>query len=178
MPSPISKADFAPVIEFDKNQPRPQRIFQAADRMISAFEAADRMLVSAIDVHIDPILMLEDVETSSLKIWLHNVLVATDDQALKELNWKRQVGSYLLKAKFVLIDFLNKSIRADDRHRLAQLRADLMTLAQETDVRYLPDYAPVPIPELLDRLAEMVDAKARLSGSDRVKYRRGRGSDV
>jgi hypothetical protein len=58
------KADFAIVIDFARDEANPQRIFQAADALITAFQEFDRMLVKSIDSSIEPILILEDIEWS------------------------------------------------------------------------------------------------------------------
>lgn len=163
------KADFAIVIDFARDEARPQRIFQAADALITAFQELDRALVQSIDSSIEPVMILEDVEASALKIWLRNVLNASDDQALKELDWKPQVGKYLVKAKFILLDFVNHRIEVDDQHRLAVLRQDLNQLAQETDVRHLPDYAAVSASDLITSVTSISDAKSRLSKRDRLR---------
>jgi hypothetical protein len=163
------KADFAIVIDFARDEASPQRIFQAADALITAFQEFDQTLVKSIDSSIEPIMILEDIEASSLKIWLRNSLQASEDQALKELDWKPQVGKYLVKAKYILLDFVNHKIKVDDDRRLVQLRQDLNQLAQETDVRHLPDYAPVSGSELITNVASVSGAKARLSKKDGLR---------
>ena len=103
-------ADFAIVIEFVREEGSPQRVFRAADSLITAFQELDRSLVKSIDANIEPIMILEDIQAGSLKIWLRSGLQATEDQALKEINWKPQVGKYLVRAKYVVLDFINKRI--------------------------------------------------------------------
>lgn len=163
------KADFAIVIDFARNEARPQRIFQAADALISAFQAFDRTLVRSIDSNIEPIMILEYVEAGSLKIWLRNVLKVSDEQAIKKLDWKPQVGKYLVRAKYVLLDFVNHRIEVDDTRRLVQLRQDLNRLAEETDVRHLPDYAPVSASDLITSVTSISDAKSHLSRNDGLR---------
>lgn len=162
------KADFAIVIDFVRDEGSPQRIFQAADALITAFQEFDRLLVQSIDTSIEPVMVLEDVEAGSLKIWLRNLLNAADDQALKGLDWKPQVGKYLVRAKYLLLDFVNQRIEATDASRLAQLRKDLARLAEETDVRHLPDYAPVSAAELIESVVDVSDAKSRLLSRDQI----------
>lgn len=165
-----AEADFALIIDFDKTQPRPQRIFQAADEMISAFERFDELLARTIDTHITPVLMLEDIESGSLIIWLRNLLKAADDQALREINWKPQVGQYLVKAKYLAIDFLNRRIEATDRSRIEQLQSDLLRLAEDTNARHMPGYAAPAVPELISSLSAMAEARRRLARTDRMEY--------
>ncbi len=85
-------------------------------------------------------MMPEEIETGSLKIWLKNQLETVDDQALKELNWKPIVGSYLVKAKYAIIKWCNKGELNENKESLLELSNEIKQIAQETDVRHLPDY--------------------------------------
>lgn len=127
------------------------------------------MRVKSIDANIEPIMLLEDVEAGSLKIWLRNVLKATDDQALKEVDWKPQVGRYLVRAKYLVLDFVNQRIEVSDANRLAQLRQDLVKLAEETDVRHLPGYAPASASDLITSVTDFSTAKSRLLKRDSIR---------
>lgn len=161
-------ADFAVVIDFDKAARNPQRIFQTADAIITAFQKFDESLVRSVDASIEPTTVLEDVEAGSLKIWLRTVLEASDDQAIKELDWRPQVGKYLVKAKYILLDFINQRIEATDAKGLAQLRSDLNKLAEDTDVRHLPDYAPISSADLISTVSSVSSAKGKLAKTDRL----------
>ncbi len=169
MPDFPAKADFAIEIDFDRGAARPQRVFQTADALITAFQHFDRTLVQSVDSNIEPVLVLEDIEVGSLKILLRNILNIVDDQALKDLDWRPQIGKYLVKAKYVMVDFLDRRIELDDdRKRLAALRNDLALLAQETDARHLPDYPAVPASDLISCATKIAEAKAVLSKNDQL----------
>ena len=94
------RADFAIYIDFDKESPNPQRVFQSLNDLIVAFQKFDRVLCQTIDSNIEPVMMLEEVEVGSLKVWLRNALQAIEDDGLKTLDWKPLVGKYLVKAKY------------------------------------------------------------------------------
>jgi hypothetical protein len=91
-PIPPSTADFAIYIDFKKGEGNPSRIFQTADAIIRALHRLDLTLCAAIDSKIEPVLILEEIETGSLRIWLKEFLAAIDDDALKKLDWKQVVG--------------------------------------------------------------------------------------
>src|SRR5438132_12178963 len=101
-------ADFALEIDFLPSSPDPARVFRSMTQLIDTFQRFDRELVQTIDLHIEPVMLLEDVEAGSVKSWLRAVLNATDDTGLQELNWRRIVGGYLVSAKYLLVDFLNR----------------------------------------------------------------------
>lgn len=164
------KADFAIYVNFDKDAPNPQRIFQAVGDLISAFQKFDKILCQTIDSNIEPVMMLEEVEIGSLKIWLRNVLQATDDADLKKLDWKPTVGKYLVKAKYLAIEFLNSGIDENKKERIEDFGKKLASIASDTDVRHLPDYKAPLIGDLATSLREISDAKGSLSGKDSISY--------
>lgn len=170
------EADFAIKIDFNRGEKHPERIFKAAEEVISAFQSLDRSLITAIDSKIEPILVLEDVEAGSVKVWLRNVLEAVDDDALKGLEWKKQIGKYLVRSKYICIDFLNKRIALEDRTKesdqraLVDLRKKLRAEAEKTDVKHIPDYYEVPTSDLLQHLSRISQAKNLLSDKDELSY--------
>ncbi len=160
-------ADFCLTIDFKKGEESPTRVFSAATELIHAFEALDKVLARSIDSSISPVMMLEDVEVGSLKIWLTNALRSTDDQALKELDWRPAVGKYLVKAKYIVLRWVDE----DDAPRsLQDLRRDLRALATETDVRRLPDYAPPDPAGLIEVARQLQSAKKMLGKNDRIFF--------
>jgi hypothetical protein len=168
-------ADFAIYIDFKKNITNPQRVFQASASLISAFEKMDKVLCSTVDSRISPLMMLEEIEIGSLKIWLKSKLESIDDNALKDLNWKQIVGTYLVKAKYLMIDFLNKDEKQNDRDSLLVLSKRIKQIAEETNVRHLPDYKMPDIRDLVDVMQDVSTAKNYLDKQDKLQYLQGSG---
>ena len=73
--------------------------------MIAGFEQLDETVTPSVDSKIESVLLLEDIEAGSITIWLKNILKAIPDEGLKDLEWKKAVGTYLLKAKYVALRF-------------------------------------------------------------------------
>jgi hypothetical protein len=163
-PVPPPDSDFSFTIGFQKGQGDPRRVFDAASALIDAFEVLDKALVDSIDVTISTLMVLEDVEASSLKAFFKNVLQRVDDEGLKTGDWKLLVGHYLVKAKYIVLEWCDKEgpTSVDD------LRGALVRLAQETDVRQLPDYAPVSEGKLLVAMDRIQRAKGELDSNDRL----------
>jgi hypothetical protein len=110
--------------------------------------------------------LLEDVEAGSLRVWLKNILLRTDDEAIKDFDWKKQVGKYVVKAKYIVLEYL------DDKDaslpRLEHMKRALQKLAEETDVRHLPDYPPINEKDLIAALDKLQAAKKELEKGDRL----------
>jgi len=164
------KADFCLEIDFDKHSENPSRVFKTMTELIESFQTIDKILVSSVDTKIDTILMLEDIESGSLRSWLVNVLKAVDDDALKNMDWKRQVGKYLLKGKYFLIDFLDKRTIISDKDEIISLQSELLKAAEETGVRHIPTYEQITPAKLIESIGNINQAVGNLSPKDKAKY--------
>jgi len=164
------KADYCIEIQFEKGSKDPSRIFRTMHEMIETFHEFDRSLVRAIDSNIEPILILEDIESGSIKSWLSNILEAIDDDALKNLDWKPAVGKYLVKAKYISIDFLNGKTKISSASEIGQLEDKIYEIAKETDVKWLPIYEKIPTIKLLHSLERISSSLSHLQKNDSASY--------
>ena len=169
------QADFAFFIDFKKGEGPASRVFSATHDFIKACERLDRELVSSIDTSIETVMVLEDIEALSLKTWFRCVVSATDDQALKDLDWKPLVGKYLVRAKYVVLRWID-----DDSapRSLPDLRREIQRLAAETDVRHLSDYAPVDPTALVSAVQDFQGVKDHLVEGDRASLIVPDGDDL
>lgn len=159
--------EFAIIVDFKKEEGSPTRVFSTASAMVEAFERLDHSLVRSVDTSIRPQMVLEDVEVSSLKAWFKNVLRAADDQALKGMDWRPAVGKYLVRAKYMVLRWMEDE---DPPKTLPDLRENLRELAEETDVRRMPFYDPPDTKDLIDFASRVQKAKAKLGADDRLRY--------
>lgn len=164
-PEDPGDADFALIVDFKKGVSSPTRVFLATADFIRAFESLDHALVKSIDSNIIPVMMLEDVEIGSLKIWLKYALRSTDDEALKSLDWKPAVGKYLVRAKYMFLRWLESDTSP---RSLPDLRKEIGSLAKETDVRQLPDYSLPDAAELIEVAQQVQKVKNRLGDEDKI----------
>lgn len=176
MPPIVQDDLFALRIEFQRDSRDPSRVFRSMTALIEAFAALDRELVQSIDVHVEPIVLLEDIEASSLKVWLKTVLEAVDDTGLKEGSWRKVVGAFLHKAKYRIIDWTQGKTSITDRSDIQQLEAELLRSAEETDIRRLPAYMPVPSDRLLRSLQAINNSLAQLSNADKAELQTPEGT--
>lgn len=158
-------ADFAFYIDYDSSKGSASRVFKATHDFIVACERLDKGLVSSIDSNIETVLMIEDVEAASLKTWFRHALDSTDDQAIKEMDWKPAVGKYLVRAKYLVMDWMDNSSTPKN---LPELKESLRKLAEETDVRHLPDYAPASTETLVNAISDFDNVKGSLLPTDRA----------
>lgn len=166
-PGPPSDAAFALQIDFQRGSDNPQRVFQAADAMIRAFQGLDRTLCAAVDSRIEPVMVLEDIEVGSIKVWLANLLRRIDDEALKDLDWRPLVGKYLVRAKYAVIHWTNRS---GSDGNISALAHEIRMIAVETDIKHVPDYAPPSILELVQSVRSIDEAKGYLNPGDKMMF--------
>ena len=170
------QADFCIEIDFKKGTEAPSRVFRALSDLIDAFHTFDLDLISSIDSKIEPVILLEDIETGSIKTWLRYVLTAVDDEAIKKLDWKPAIGKYLVKAKYLLIDFTKEKTEISDKNQIKQLQDELLNLAKETDVKSIPDYQSVSVEKLLQNIKAITQSASGLNPEDKLIYRTGEGA--
>lgn len=166
----LQKADYCLEINFKKGSESPSRVFRSMYELIETFQAVDRSLVKSIDNNIQTLLILEDIESGSIKTWLSNVLNAIDDDALKNLDWKPAVGKYIVKGKYFIIDFLNGRTGISNINEVKPLENKLHELAKETDVKWLPAYEPVSKRELLEGIQKISSNIEHLTSEDSASY--------
>jgi hypothetical protein len=94
-------------IEYEKSSIAPSRIFRAAAELIDAFYSVECDLAKSINADISPVILLEEIHSGSIWIWLKTVLENTSDDALLNLDWKPLVGQFLVKGKQKILEFLD-----------------------------------------------------------------------
>lgn len=114
------RSDFALYLDVKRGEGPASREFSATHQFIQACERLDREPVGSIDTNIETVMVLEDIEASSLKTCLRNVLQAIDRGKYLILKWIEEDGA---------------------AHDLPTLGREIQKLAAETDVRHIPDYA-------------------------------------
>jgi len=167
------ESEFCVKIDFQKGTENPERIFQAMSDLIQSFKQIDQDLSSSIALKLESKLILQDIEVGSLQTRLRSLLESIDDNGLKELDWKKLVGAYLVKGKYQIIKFLEEKQQVNDRSQIEELRQSLIQLAQETNIKQLPFYRPVSEARLLKDLQELGNSMLPLRKEDIVNFSGG-----
>ena len=144
--------------------------------MIDALQTVDQSLITSIDTKLEPVLLLEDVETSSVKAWLRQALESVDDEGLKKGDWKAIVGGYLVKAKHLIIRFLDQKTDIKSSQDIETLERELWELAEQTDVNRFPAYEPISRERLVRDIDKLNSALAPLNDNDKAEFITGEGA--
>lgn len=70
----------------------------------------------------------------------------------------------------IIIDFLQKKSDIKGVQEIEELEKDLLQLAEETDVRLLPAYEPVPREKLIRSIEKINTALAPLNDNDKAEF--------
>ena len=162
--------DFCIEIQYVKESEDPSRIFRAMSGLIDSCQSLDSHLVKTIDINLEPVLMLEDIATGSLKTWLSNRIKQVPDDSLYNLDWKPLIGQYLVRTKYVIIDFLAGKTSITNIKELKPVIEKIFSLAEETKVRRLPAYTPPEAKYLLEGIRDISTSLSTLSKGDSAIY--------
>jgi len=164
------KNDFSIIIDFDKNSPNPSRIFKSMASLIETFEQFDNDLVKHINNKIETVLILEDVEKGSLKTILANALRKVPDDAIKDLDYKKIIGHYLLKAKYIVLNVLEGKTLLTDATEIDLIEMELEKAANETEINLIPTYVPINKKTIIKNIDNINTSLDILSEKDKVSY--------
>lgn len=165
-----AQADFCIEIDFQRGSESPSRVFRAMSELIEAFQAMDATLIESIDPRIDPVTVIEDIEAGSIRAWLRYTLHSIDDTAIKDLNWKRAVGAYLVKGKYFVLDFMREQTEISSKEQIQQLESQLLTIAEQTNVTHLPAFSAANRQRLIPNIGRITNALSHLGDQDRAIY--------
>jgi len=157
-------------LTFAKGTEAPSRLFRALAELIEAFHELDKAFVRSIDVKIEPLVLLEDVETGSLKNWLRNVIESIPDEGLRDLDVRGIIGNYLVKAKYKVLSFISNRDTITSKEEIDLLVEELRDLAEETNVKTFPHYEPIPPHLLLRGLRGVAQPLVYLREEEKVLY--------
>lgn len=158
-------------IDFEKNSESPSRVFRTMSELIDTFEFFDKDLVRSIDPRIETIALIENIETGSIKAWLANKLLLINDDALKNLDWKPQVGQYLVRAKYFTVSYLQGKTQISTKEQIEELEKGILDIAIQTDVTHVPAYSPPNRAKLLENVKKISNSLQHLHPTDKAFYR-------
>ncbi len=164
------ETDFCITIDFDKQSENPARVFQTMTELIQSFQKFDSKLIKGLDARLEPTILLEDVETGSLKTWLSSILNGIPDEALKTMDWKPIIGQYLVRAKYIVLNRIDGRVDITDAKVIEEIQYELVEEARKTDVKLLPHYEPLPLPKLIRSIEDINNSLLHLSKKDKAYY--------
>lgn len=162
---------FEIIIDFDKTENHPERIFKCLSSIIEDLNYFDSLVCKTIPSKIKADTLLEDVEKGSIKVILKNVLESIDDEGLQNCDAKKIFGNYLCKAKYLFIKFLEEPQNLKNPDKLSSLREDIFQLSNEADNRILPVYGKINTSDLVKNIYDINTSFGMLTNKDKIKFK-------
>lgn len=134
-------------------------VLSGAMSLIAALDGLDHALLSSIDTNLEPVSILNDIQHSSLKILLARALKGVSDDAINNLEWKKWVGSLLVKGKHWLLARLDADSPEINR-ALIELSGDYKSAPS------LIGYDPPSLTDVRAAMDAVSKARANLSGQE------------
>lgn len=157
-------------IEFIRGEGDPTRIFRSMTSLINIFQEMDGHLAPILGAAVKTSLILEDVESSSLKSKLRTVIESIPDEPLKNADIKKLIGHFLLMAKHKIIDWCNDVSEISDRNKVVELERVIELLAAETNIKIIPAYGNLSVAVLLKDIKKIKDATDPLNEGDHATF--------
>lgn len=175
MKNEIEYGLFELIVEFEKNSGNPSRVFKTMTGLIEAVQSLDTHLSFSLAPTIRTGIVLQDIQTGSLKARLKNIVEDLPDEALKKGELKPIIGHYLLKAKHKVIDWCSDKNEIADKEEVKQLQTDIRQIAASTDIKVLPDYSEPNTENLLLDINDIRSSLAHLEENDTATFQSDQG---
>lgn len=159
---------FEIVVEFKKGSGDPARVFKTMTGLIESVQSLDGHLAYSLASTVTTKIVLQDIQASSLKAKLKNIVEDIPDEALKKAEVRPIIGHFLVKAKHKVIDWCEGREKIADTIEIKQLQSDIKQLAVETDIKQIPAYTEPDTESLLIDINSIRDALANLEIDDDV----------
>jgi hypothetical protein len=170
MAEPSVGTQFDLYIDFEKSEGSASRVFHASAGLIDAFTKFDVALSGMVSIDIQSALVLDDVQGGSIRSKLRNVIFDIPDDALRDGEWRKILGHFLIKGKYVLCKWLEDNPKIDSIEQVKQVHDLLFIAAEETHALRLPFYRPIAFDDLLEATKRIDAATRHLLPSDSVKF--------
>jgi hypothetical protein len=139
--------------------------------MIDALNNLDRDLGKLISPYYEPQVILEDVYTGSLRAKLGETLKEIPDDALKDLELKKILGHFLLKAKYLIVKWCEAKESLEDMDDIKELEDQIEEAAESTKVKRIPAYGSINRKDLLNHIKQIQNVMSSLEEFDYIEYR-------
>lgn len=161
---------FCLTVDYSKDEPNPEMVFLGISKLISAFSSMDNDLSGCIDSKIEPVIILEDVERGSIKVWLKNIVKSLPDEGLKDGDIKKIIGAYLLKAKYIILTYVGDKETISSIEDVQNIENNIFNLAKQTDVSMLGCYTCPVRSNLLNDISNYGEALSNFREKDNIYF--------
>ncbi len=168
IPESLPASDFGFAIDYRKHEGKAKRVFGATYRFIEACETCSLSLVGSLGLSIEPVIVLEDVETGSIKTWFKAKWEEGGlHEATKSGDFKQVVGTLLASGIQQMVDKINDP---ESPPKLFEIQSDLYELSKDANLENLDIRAPIPGEDLIEIVKKFESVKESLIPGDKAEF--------
>ena len=157
-------------IEIDyQRDTNPAIIFQTMAELVNVYQDFDVEIANIISANIEPKLMLERVDSGSVRTWLVSQLKDIDDEAIKKLDWKNIIGKLLIKCKYFLINKLENTYDLDN-NKIILIQNELNEIITETQIKHLSSYRSISQKTIIQTYFRTAKSVSSLGMNDKASF--------
>ncbi len=162
--------DFELKIDFVRGEGDPTRPFKAMSGLIESFQSLDSHILSSFNISLSTSLVLDEIESGSIKARLRDIIQGIPDEALRNSEWKKIIGHFLLKAKYIVLEWLKERNNIESRDDVRVLENRLKEAAEDTDLKLLPAYVSPSAEVLMNDIHHIKESLEHLEENDFALY--------
>lgn len=169
--------NFEIVFDFEKSG-NPIRIYSAMSELLLSFQSLDESLGQVMGIEVYESMVLEDVQEGSIKTVIRNCINDLPDEDLRDANYKRIIGHFLVKAKYLILQWCQETTELANVEQVVVLEKKLIKLAESEPLTKIPAYREPDRVKLISSLSSIQKASKNLSSNDVVSYNCEHGTSV
>lgn len=156
-------------IDFTKSEGDPTRVFKTMAGLIEGMQSIDKHLAQSLNISVNTNLVLEEIQSGSIKAKFRSVIEEIPDTALKNGEIKPIIGHFLHKGKHKILQWCSERDKIENREEVKKLQNEILELAEETDLTHIPAYIPLNEEALLTDINSIQESLLYLEKTDSAK---------
>jgi hypothetical protein len=154
---------------------QPAEAFNELSNIFQSLSSLDNLLMSSIDSGLSIEYSLEALEYGSIKTRIAQIIREIPDEPIKEFDWKKLVGHFLLKLKYKVLNYLEGNQTVDNKESLEKL-----VLSIETEKAKMVNHSKIineiNIFQILSAIEPIINALSQLKNEEQIEYKSIDGS--
>lgn len=168
--SELAIEEFDLYIDFEEGKGSPSRVFHSMAGLVDTLSQLDQILADIVSEASRTTIVLDAVVGGSMRSKLRSILEEIPDDSIKDGDWKKILGHFLVRGKHILLEWLRENPEITSVEQVRELQRELETEAERTGARRLSMYRPADAQALLSVVAEIDRSVSLLDPSDIVRY--------
>lgn len=154
----------------------PIEAFGELKEVFRAFAEIDKVYASNIDNSLTLSYSLENIEIGSVRTRIAQIIKEIPDEAIRDFEWKKLVGHFLLKLKYLILRKLEKNNGLASKEQIDNLNEEI-----ENEKKVLFKDHPIILTEvniylLISVIEPLVNVTSKLKDGERFQYQSQYGS--